>query len=106
MTYSLIQLAKNLQTEEKQRCILDLQSTSKKLEQLASYCLVLVSAEEKKPMHEVTSHIGVLVKQVMTYAEYGQPLQEPLEALSKDIKVLITIAQQAIPKISVSNVKM
>lgn len=79
---------------------------SNEVEQVASKINVLLAAcstcidniSLQKEMQKSSQEISVLIKQLLMYAQYQQPLQEVLELLTKQLKSLVVLAQTAFPK--------
>ena len=92
---SLLQVAK---AEEKNRLLGELSHASTKFDSLINHCASSLPSNEKQEMNQISSRISTSVKQLITYTEYGQPFDNVLEVLTKDLRSLVAFSQRHFPK--------
>ena len=93
---SLLTLSKS---NEEKHSLIEIQSSSTKLETLINHCASLLPLEERQELLGINVKISVSVRQLITYAEYNQPFNEVIDTLLTCVKEIEALAFQYYPKI-------
>src|SRR5690349_3454606 len=80
---------------ESTKAIVEIEQSSARVETFLHYCTASIDDPTmQKQMTATSEELLTLVKQLLTYALYNQPLQEVLDNITKRIKALVLCAQR------------
>ncbi len=85
--------------DEVPKCVVETHVACSTLESIVLQCTDSYKNDTTKDVHKCMMEISVLVKQLITYAQYGQSLQEVLETISPQVKRLVVLSEKGFPKL-------